>query len=83
MATKKLTITLPEELLESARELTSNVSGYAAEALADKIRHDLLGEELRRYQEQYGAFTEEERAAADALLHGDPVGQSLPQADAA
>ncbi|WP_455356380.1 type II toxin-antitoxin system CcdA family antitoxin [Streptomyces sp. SYSU K217416] len=70
MATKKITITLPEELVESARELTDNLSGYAADALARKIRNDLLAEELRRYQAEHGAFTDEERAAADALLHG-------------
>ena len=46
MATRKITITLPEELVDAARGLTDNLSGYAAEALAAKIRHELLGEEL-------------------------------------
>ncbi|MEV0226495.1 type II toxin-antitoxin system CcdA family antitoxin [Streptomyces sp. NPDC050704] len=69
MATKKITITLPEELVEAARGFTDNLSGYAAEALARKIRNELLAEELRRYQDEHGAFTEEERAEADALLH--------------
>ncbi|MFT4216822.1 MAG: hypothetical protein QM619_06500 [Micropruina sp.] len=31
MATRKITITLPEELVETARGLTDNLSGYAAE----------------------------------------------------
>lgn len=70
MATKKITITLPEELVEAARGLTDNLSGYAAEALARKIRNELLAEDLRRYQEEHGAFTEEEMAEADARLHG-------------
>lgn len=83
MATKKITITVPEELLKAARELTANVSGYAAEALADRIRHDLLGEELQRYQDEYGAFTEEEMAAADALLCGTSEPTSHAQANAA
>ncbi len=50
--------------------MTDNVSGYAAESLARRIRRDLMGKELRRYQEENGAFTAEERAAADVLLHG-------------
>lgn len=70
VVTKKITISLPEELVDSARELTDNLSGYAAEALARKIRNDLLAEELRRFEREHGAFTDEERARADALLHG-------------
>jgi post-segregation antitoxin (ccd killing protein) len=70
MATKKITITLPEELVEAARGFTDNLSGYAAEALARKIRNELLAEELRRYEDEHGAFTEEEMTEADALLHG-------------
>lgn len=69
VTTKKITITLPEELLESARELTSNISGYAAEALTRKIKRDLLAEDLRRYEEEHGAFTEEEMAQAHARLY--------------
>ncbi|MDX3311111.1 type II toxin-antitoxin system CcdA family antitoxin [Streptomyces sp. NPDC054884] len=73
MASKKITITVPEELVEAARELTDNVSGYIAEAFARKIRNDLLAEEVRRYEESHGAFTDEERAEADALLHRDQL----------
>ncbi|MEU1592080.1 type II toxin-antitoxin system CcdA family antitoxin [Streptomyces sp. NPDC005708] len=70
MATKKITITVPEELLEAARGLTDNISGFAAEALAAKIRRELLAEDLRRYEEEHGAFTEEEMAEAFARLNG-------------
>lgn len=70
MATKKITITVPEELVEAARGLTDNISGFAAEALAARIRNVLLAEELRRYEEKHGAFTEEEMAEAFARLHG-------------
>lgn len=70
MATKKVTITIPEELLESARALTDNISGFAAEAFEHRIRRELLAEEMRRYQEEHGEFTEEEIAAARARLHG-------------
>ena len=77
MATKKITITVPEELLDAARELTGNLSGYIAEAFARQIRNDLLAQEMRRYQEEHGAFTDEERAAADAFLHGDPLPKGM------
>ncbi|MGV9244813.1 type II toxin-antitoxin system CcdA family antitoxin [Streptomyces sp. NPDC003710] len=70
MATKKITITVPEELVEAARGLTDNLSGFAAEALAAKIRRELLAEDLRRYEEEHGAFTEEEMAEAFARLNG-------------
>lgn len=70
MATKKITITLPEELVDAARGFTDNLSGYAAEALARKIRNELLAEELRRYEEEHGAFTDEEMTEADARLYG-------------
>ncbi|GLX49797.1 hypothetical protein Shyhy01_27470 [Streptomyces hygroscopicus subsp. hygroscopicus] len=34
------------------------------------IRHQLLGEEPRRYEEEHGAFTDEEPAAAQAGIFG-------------
>ncbi|MBY8866409.1 MULTISPECIES: type II toxin-antitoxin system CcdA family antitoxin [Streptomyces] len=71
MATKKITITVPEELVEAARGLTDNISGFATEALASRIRRELLAEDLRRHQEEHGAFTEEELAEAFARLTGD------------
>lgn len=43
-----------------------NVPSYVAEAVARQIRYQLLGDELRRYEEQHGAFTEEEPAAVHA-----------------
>ncbi|MEV7967196.1 hypothetical protein AB0O34_14605 [Sphaerisporangium sp. NPDC088356] len=52
------------------RKLTDNVSGYVAEAVARQIRHQLLGEDLRRHQEEHGAFTEEELSEARARIFG-------------
>ncbi|GAA0679977.1 hypothetical protein GCM10010193_37070 [Kitasatospora atroaurantiaca] len=52
------------------KKLTDNVSGYVAEAVARQIRHQLLGEELRRYEDEHGAFTDEELAAAQARIFG-------------
>jgi len=69
-ATTRITVTLPTEQVAELKKLTDNVSGYVAEAVARQIRHQLLGEELRRYEEQHGAFTEEELAAAQARIFG-------------
>ncbi|MFI6707979.1 hypothetical protein ACIBF7_16220 [Nonomuraea sp. NPDC050478] len=52
------------------RKLTDNVSGYVAEAVARQLRHQLLGEDLRRHQEEHGEFTDEELARARARIFG-------------
>jgi len=69
-ATTRITVTLPTEQVAELKKLTDNVSGYVAEAVARQIRHQLLGEELRRYEEEHDAFTEEELAAAHARIFG-------------
>ena len=68
--TRKVTITLPAELLESMKTHTDNVSGYLTELAERAERRRLLREELDRYQEEFGAFTDEEMAEARELLHG-------------
>lgn len=68
--TTRITVTLPTEQVAELKRLTDNVSGYVAEAVARQIRHQLLGEELRRYEDEHGAFTEEELAAAQARIFG-------------
>ncbi|SCL19334.1 hypothetical protein GA0070616_1719 [Micromonospora nigra] len=68
--TKKVTITLPAELLESMKTHTDNVSGYLTELAERAERRRLLREELDRYQGECGTFTDEEMAEARALLHG-------------
>ncbi|MFI6447253.1 hypothetical protein [Kitasatospora sp. NPDC050543] len=69
-ATTRITVTLPTEQVAELKKLTDNVSGYVAEAVARQIRHQLLGEELRRYEEEHGGFAEEELAAAHARIFG-------------
>ncbi|MFI9783490.1 hypothetical protein ACIHEI_08285 [Kitasatospora sp. NPDC051984] len=69
-ATTRITVTLPTEQVEELRKLTDNVSGYVAEAVARQIRHQLLADDLRRYQEEQGAFTDEEMAEAHARIFG-------------
>ncbi|WP_405140631.1 type II toxin-antitoxin system CcdA family antitoxin [Sphaerisporangium sp. NBC_01403] len=68
--TTRITVTLPTEQVAELRKLTDNVSGYVAEAVARQIRHQLLGEDLRRHQEAHGAFTEEELSEARAKILG-------------
>lgn len=68
--TKKVTITLPIELLDSMKAHTDNVSGYITELAERAERRRLLREELDSYQGEFGAFTDEEMAESRALLHG-------------
>ncbi|WP_405005402.1 hypothetical protein OHV13_15315 [Kitasatospora purpeofusca] len=83
-ATPRITVTLPTEQVAELKKLTDNVSGYVAEAVARQIRHRLLGEELRRYEEEHGAFTGEVAARADRIRahHAARRGSGAP-ADAA
>ncbi|MEU2897736.1 hypothetical protein ACWC4E_19045 [Streptomyces sp. NPDC001273] len=68
--TTRITVTLPTEQVAELRKLTDNVSGYVAEAVARQLRHQLLGDDLRRHQDEYGAFTEEELAEARSRILG-------------
>lgn len=49
---------------------TDNRSGYLAELAERAERRRLLREELDHYQGEFGAFTDQEMAEAQALLHG-------------
>lgn len=71
--TTRITVTLPTDQVGAIKKVTDNVSGFVAAAVAREIRHQRLGEELRRYQRKYGAFTPDERAAARAKVRA-PVG---------
>ncbi|MFJ4844259.1 hypothetical protein [Streptomyces sp. NPDC088733] len=77
-ATTRITVTLPTEQVAELRKLTDNVSGYVAEAVSRRIRHQLLGDDLRRHQEESGAFTDGELAEARARILGDaaPAGHT-------
>jgi post-segregation antitoxin (ccd killing protein) len=73
--TTRITVTLPTEHVEELKKLTDNVSAYVAEAVARQIRHQLREAGFQRYEEEHGAFTDEEMAAAQAriaeALNGD------------
>ena len=69
--TTKGTLELSAKLWEHMKSHTDNTSHCVAEATERAERRRLLREDLNRYQEEFGAFTEDEMTEASALLHGD------------
>lgn len=89
MATRKTTLTLPEEALAAARQAVRerrarSVSAWFAEAAAAKMRRDPLLDVVEDMSAEAGEPTEEERAwaerawalAEDTAAHGHR-GQTL------
>lgn len=72
---------LPSDQVAELRKLTDNVSGYVAEAVARQIRHQLLGDGLRRHAEEHGRFSDQELAEARVKIFG--AGGASNGADAA
>lgn len=70
MAAKKVTVTIPEDLLDEIRADTAErgLSAYVAEALRAKRDHDRLVELADWLQEEHGPVSEDERAQALAEL---------------
>ncbi|MFF5773595.1 hypothetical protein ACFY8V_00865 [Streptomyces californicus] len=70
MATKKYTVTLPEELAEEIRAEVGPgaFSAYVTRAIERQREHDRLGELVAWMQEKDGPLSDEEQAAADAEL---------------
>ncbi|MEV0617212.1 CopG family transcriptional regulator [Nonomuraea sp. NPDC050404] len=70
MATKKITVTIPEELLDEIRgdAAERGLSAYVAEALRFKRDRDRLLDLVNWLEEEYGPVTDEERAGALAEL---------------
>ncbi|MFR9673569.1 hypothetical protein [Streptomyces sp. TR02-1] len=66
MATRKITITVPEELAESIKERVDarGVSAYIAAAAAHQDGMDRLRELAECLEEEHGAVTEDEQQAA-------------------
>lgn len=74
MASKKYSVSLPEELAEAVRERVGpgGFSAYVAEALEQRAAMDKLGEYVEDYVQHHGPLSEEDLAAASAELshHG-------------
>ncbi|MET7766485.1 CopG family transcriptional regulator [Streptomyces sp. NPDC005336] len=72
MATKKVTVTIPEDLLEEIRPEVAErgMSAYIAEALRLKRDRDRLLELIDWLEEEHGPVTESEQAAALEELDG-------------
>ena len=68
MATKKYTVTLPEELAEAIRaEVGSgNFSRYVTRAIEGQRERDRLHEAVRWWESEYGEVTEAELAEVEA-----------------
>ncbi|MGR8009723.1 CopG family transcriptional regulator [Streptomyces hypolithicus] len=66
MATKKVTVTIPADLLDEIRAEAAErgLSAYVAEALRFKRDRDRLRELADWLQEEHGPVTADERAAA-------------------
>ncbi|MGW5212349.1 hypothetical protein ACWEQO_14380 [Streptomyces sp. NPDC004051] len=80
--TTRITVTLPVEQVAELKKLTDNVSGYVAEAVARQLRHQLLGADLLRHQEEHGAFTEEELTEAHSRIFGTTGSAGRPASTA-
>ncbi|MFG2692674.1 CopG family transcriptional regulator [Kitasatospora sp. NPDC048407] len=70
MASKKVTVTLPEELLDEIRADTAErgLSAYVADALRAKRDRDRLVELVGWLEQEHGPVSGDERAAAYAEL---------------
>ena len=68
MATKKYTVTLPEELAEAIRAEVGpgGFSRYVTQAIERRREQDRLGEAVAWWEEEYGEATEAELAEAEA-----------------
>lgn len=66
MATKKVTVTIPEDLLDEIRAEAAErgLSAYVAEALRFKRDRDRLRELVDWLQEEHGPVTDDEHAEA-------------------
>jgi hypothetical protein len=66
MATRKITITVPEELVESIKKRVDarGVSAYIAAAAAHQDEMDRLRELAERLEEEHGPVTDDEYQAA-------------------
>jgi cytosine/adenosine deaminase-related metal-dependent hydrolase len=72
VATKKITITLPEDALAAVRRFAKEKGMPLSTWIAQQVEHEIRCLEglaaMREWEAEHGAFTEEEIAEADAIL---------------
>jgi cytosine/adenosine deaminase-related metal-dependent hydrolase len=72
VVTKKITITLPEEYLEQAKQLAEEAGLPLSTWIAQTVEHETRIQAglaaMREWEAEHGAFTEEELAQAHAEL---------------
>jgi hypothetical protein len=72
MHVDRLSITLDPRLgaavRKAAKRANMSLSAWIAEATADRVRNEALGDALDRWEAQDGAFTSEELASAAEAL---------------
>jgi len=59
---------LGHAIRQSARHSAQSVSAWLAEAAADRLRREALGEAISEWEGAFGALTEAEIVAADRVL---------------
>jgi hypothetical protein len=59
---------LGQAIRQSAQHSAQSVSSWLAEAAADRLRREALGEAVVEWEGEFGALTEAEIAAADRVL---------------
>lgn len=68
----RFSVTMPPEVGAAVRDAASrqgtSVSNWLAAAAAQRLRHDLLGAALDRWETEDGPFTDEELEAATRAL---------------
>lgn len=87
---RPISVLLAADVVEALEKQTNDVPQFVAEIVTDRVRTEadarrvrrrLIREELDRYEEEHGAFTEEELNAARARIHqalaGDPFSTGL------
>lgn len=72
MKVDRLSITMDPDLGSAVRDAAArdgmSVSAWLAEAAADRLRNDLLGRALDRWEEEDGPFSDDELDAAAKAL---------------
>ncbi len=74
MGVEKMSVSFDLQLGAAIREAAAaddeSISAWLADAARSRLRQLALARELAEFQAEFGAFTDEERAQADAVFDG-------------